>query len=314
MYRINKIIHPEIFQGKYQKKHYFEGWYFKVIDSNMEHALAIIPGISIEEKDTHAFIQVLNHESKAEYIRYEITDFRYNEKKFEFEIGENYFSHGLIRLNIVGNELSIKGQLQFHNVIKLPKTILRPGIMGPFSYIPYMECYHGIVSIHHDITGQLNITGKQVDFCNGYGYTEKDWGRSFPENWVWFQSNHFGKDDVTLMFSVAKIPCLGSAFTGFLSFLRLKKRIYVFATYTGAKIRKLDYNKENVRVIVQDLRFRLEMKVTFALGGNLRAPKDGLMKRDIIESINAVAKVKFTDRSGNIIYKGEGTNTGLEIV
>jgi len=80
MYRINKIIHPEIFQGKYQKKHYFEGWYFKVIDSNMEHALAIIPGISIEEKDTHAFIQVLNHESKAEYIRYE--------KRLNFQIEE----------------------------------------------------------------------------------------------------------------------------------------------------------------------------------------------------------------------------------
>lgn len=314
MNRLFRTFHPEIFQGENQKRHYFEGWYFKVIDSNMEHALAIIPGISIEKQDTHAFIQVLDHKNKVRYIRYDIADFQYNEKKFEIMIGENYFSRNQVRLNITKSGFNIHGQLYFHNIVELPKTILRPGIMGPFSYIPGMECYHGIVSIHHNIIGQLNLSGELVDFRNGYGYTEKDWGRSFPETWTWFQSNHFGKDDVTLMFSVAKIPCFHSAFTGFLSLLRYKKRLFVFATYTGAKIRKIDYRKDCIRIIVEDLRFRLEMKVNHVVGGNLKAPKNGLMERDIIESINAVVKVRFSDRKGNIIYQGIGTNTGLEIV
>lgn len=313
MYRLYKIFHPDIFQGKNQKKHYFEGWYYKIIDSNKQHALAIIPGISIEAEETHAFIQVLDHSNNSYYFRYHISEFYYNDKRFEIMIGNNYFSDNRIRLRMKGNTLEIQGELYFHNIIKFPQTILRPGIMGPYSYVPNMECYHGIVNIHQDISGQLNVKGKSINFQNGYGYIEKDWGRSFPEAWIWIQSNHFGSQDVTLMFSMAKIPWFHKSFPGFLTFLRYQELVYIFATYTGAKIRRLTYHKDHIRVIVQDLRFRLDIKVNQALGGTLMAPKNGCMNRALLESINAELKVRFSDRRGNIIYQGTGTNTGLEI-
>ena len=34
-----------------------------------------------------------------------------------------------------------------------PGTIFSPGIMGWYSFVPFMECKHGIVSINHDLTG-----------------------------------------------------------------------------------------------------------------------------------------------------------------
>lgn len=319
MYQLYKIKHPEIFQGKifqgkWKKNNYFEGWYYKLIDSTKEHALAIIPGVSINREDTHAFIQVLDMGNTVSYVRYDIADFQFSESKLEIMIGDNYFSRDRIRLDIIGEEIKLNGELMFNNIIELPKTFLRPGIMGPFSYLPFMECYHGIININHDINGYLNLSGNQVDFSNGYGYIEKDWGRSFPETWIWFQSNHFKTSDVTIMFSVAKIPFLGSAFTGFLSFLRLQEHTFVFATYTGAKIRKLICNSKGIEVIIEDFRFRMEMRATTSQGGEIKAPKNGLMNRNITESINAVVNVRFSKRTGSILYEGTGTNAGLEIV
>jgi hypothetical protein len=313
MYRIYKLFHPEIFQGRYQKKHYFEGWYYKIIDKDKEHALAVIPGISLDKNDSHAFIQLLDHDNHAFYFRYELSEFMYHPRKFEVKIGNNYFSKDKILLNLKEKDVNIHGRLNLFNRIEFPKTILRPGIMGPYSFVPFMECYHGIVSIHHDVGGQLMLSGEKVDFTGGYGYVEKDWGKSFPEYWIWFQSNHFKTRDVTVMFSIAKIPWLFGAFTGFISFLRLKENVIVFATFTGAKLSRLEYKSNRIRVVLTDRRYRLEMEADKTDGGTLMAPKNGLMKQQITESINAVVKVRFSDRKGNIIFEGTGTNTGLEI-
>ena len=54
--------------------------------------------------------------------------------------------------------------------------------MGPFSYLSFMECYHGILSMKHSLEGTLSWNGQLIDFTNGIGYLEKDWGSSFPCN------------------------------------------------------------------------------------------------------------------------------------
>lgn len=238
MYFLRKLLNPDIYQGRYKKKNYFEGWYFKIIDKKTENALAVIPGVSFDKyrKECHAFIQVMDaHTCKVNYLKYNLSAFVFKKDQFEIEIGENYFSDKEIRLCIKEDELNIRGRLKFENIIAYPKTTWWPGIMGPFAFVPLMECYHGIINIHHDICGILDINGNEIDFSNGYGYIEKDWGRSFPEAWIWLQSNHFGKEDVSLMFSLAKIPWLGRYFLGFISFIRIKDKTYHFATYTKVK-------------------------------------------------------------------------------
>jgi tocopherol cyclase len=314
MYRLNKLLNPEIFQGKCKKKRYFEGWYYKIVDSRGDHAFAVIPGISIGQWDTHAFIQILDTDNKVSYFRYDICDFQFNEDKFEIMIGDNYFSKSRIRMNLVGNDISIQGDLYFSNIMEFPRSLCRPGVMGPFLYVPFMECYHDIINIQHEIIGHLKISGEMVEFNDGIGYIEKNWGSSMPKSWIWFQSNHFQPDDVSLSLNIGKAACLGGSFIGFITMFRYKDRIFMFTTYSGAKISKLFYNKNHLRVTIKDCRFRLDMGITHAAGGSIKAPINGQMSRDIVESINAVVKVRFSDRSGNILYEGIGTNGGLEIV
>lgn len=314
MYCIRKRWNPDIFQGKGKKNKYFEGWYFKITDNKMEHSYAIIPGISIGEWDTHAFIQILDSNNKVSYFHYDIDEFGYNDKKFEIMIGDNYFSKSRIRLNIVGQGINLQGDLYFCDIMEFPKTLCRPGVMGPFLYLSFMECYHDIISIQHNIIGHLTVSGKKIEFSDGIGYIEKNWGTSMPNSWLWFQSNHFEPDDVSIFLSVAKIPFMGTSFTGFLCMFRYKDRIFMFTTYNGSWISEMSQYQNKMKVTFKDCRFRLDVNITFAEGGQIVAPMKGQMCRNITESINSVVKVRFSERHGRILYKGIGTNGGLEIV
>jgi len=170
MYLLKKLFDPAIYQGKNKRENYFEGWYFKIIDHDCEHALAVIPGISYAKGgvDSHAFIQVLdarNH--RVDYLRYAISHFSFNEDKFEVSIGKNYFSDEMIKLDVGEGASRIAGELYFTNRVKYPKTLRKPGIMGPYTFIPRMECYHGIISMDHEIIGKLSLNGDTVDFNGG---------------------------------------------------------------------------------------------------------------------------------------------------
>jgi tocopherol cyclase len=317
IYWLRRILNPEIFQGKYRKDHYFEGWYFKLIDPSNDHALAVIPGISYtrEGAGPHAFIQILdarNH--RVDYVKYPLSDFHYSENTFEVWIGKNHFSDSSITLDVGEGQARISGTLSFDKLVKYPKTVRKPGIMGPYTFIPRMECYHGIVNIHHEISGSLGISGQEIDFSGGYGYIEKDWGTSFPEAWIWMQSNHFLVGDVSVMFSLAKIPWLGKFFWGFIAFVRIGDRMYDFATYSKARITALEYHGSRLRVTMRDARYTLELDAVQAPGGILKAPKNGMMARDILESIDAEVTVRLASNQGQLIYEGQGSHTGLEVV
>ncbi len=314
MYQIRKRWNPDIFQGKNKKKNYFEGWYYRITDKQGEHSLAVIPGISIGEWDTHAFIQVLDSENNVSYFHYDINDFSFNEKNLEIMIGDNYFSKSRISLNIVGKKISFHGDLYFTNIMEFPKSFFRPGVMGPFLLLPFMECYHDIISIQHGIIGRLKVSGKSIDFTDGVGYIEKNWGKSMPKSWIWFQSNHFEPSDVSLFLCVAKIPCLGSSFTGFLSLFRYKDRIFTFTTYNGSWISRMFQNENKIRLTFRDCRFRLDISITYTKGGQILAPVNGQMCRNILESMNAVVKVRLSLRNGDVLYEGIGTNGALETV
>jgi len=47
MYWLRKIWSPELFQGIYKSKNYFEGWYYKLISADHKHIYAVIPGIAL---------------------------------------------------------------------------------------------------------------------------------------------------------------------------------------------------------------------------------------------------------------------------
>ncbi len=316
MKRLKRLLHPEVFQGIHKRKNYFEGYYYKIVDEHEKNSFAIIPGIAYDKEGKgHSFIQTINSlQYQTEYVKFPVESFKPKEDAVDLRIDDNHFTRDGVQINLKEAKYPVYGTLKFKNQEPFPRTLLRPGIMGPFSYVPFMECYHGVVNIHHEIEGKLNINGEDVDFTNGYGYIEKDWGRSFPKWWVWMQSNHFEEENISLMFSVAKIPWLGQHFTGFLSFLKIKDKLFLFSTYTGAQIKKLHYQDGLIEILVADQHHMLKISGRYEENGILKAPKNGLMERLISESISSSVKVVLIDRQGKILFKGNGKNAGLEVV
>lgn len=319
LHSIRKIWQPAMYQGKAQMRGYFEGWYYKFANSTELNIGALIPGVSFDKTglQTHAFIQYLdNTGTLSHYFRYDIKQFSYSRDKAEIQIGSSYFSPTRIEIDIAEKPAAIKGTLDFKNIHPWPVTLFSPGAMGWYAFVPSMECYHGVVSFDHEIAGQLAFNGKTVDFSGGRGYTEKDWGRSFPDYHIWIQTNHFEKPGTSLMVSIASIPWLGRSFDGFLIGLWHDGKLFKFTTYTGARITTFHYDAEKLVIGVQSKHHRLEIETAYKKGAELRVPVVGEMQGRLSESLSAAVRVKLFELvSGQAtgIFEGTGRHAGLEI-
>lgn len=299
-----------MYHGWGRKRRYFEGWYFKMIDPSGQHAIAVIPGISMDPAgERHAFIQVFDGtRGQAFYYSFAEEEFRPSPKEFALHLGDNFFSSSRLRLELP----DFQGELTFHNLHPWPKTLGAPGIMGWYSFVPFMECYHGVVSLHHHIEGRIQYREQTLPFDGGIGYMEKDWGTSFPGAWIWMQTNHFDQDQpVCLMASVARIPWIGSAFTGFIAGFLWEGQLHRFATYTGAKL-QATVQDGCAKLVFEDKRHRLEATAWPAEGAALISPLKGEMTGKVNESIQARIEVVFC-KDGKQVFSGTGKHAGLEI-
>lgn len=303
--------HPERYHGWGRTRRYFEGWYFKVVTADESEALAFIPGIAMNEAgEQHAFVQVMHGKhNRAAYHPFEGADFRPAPDRFYVTVGDNQFSADEMVLHLP----DVQGRLTFKGQQSWPKMLGAPGIMGWYSFVPFMECFHGVVSLYHTLEGVLNIAGRPVDFGGGIGYIEKDWGRSFPRAYVWMQANHFrGTPPASLLASVAHIPWMGSHFIGFISGFWLDGRLYRFATYNGAKKHLYIDADETVHLTYQTRQHRLHIVAHQAPGVALASPLSGAMTGKINESLQARVQVELWEGNQRL-FEGTSLTSGLEV-
>ena len=315
VYDLRKVWHPARFQGNLRNHRYYEGWYFKVVSEDLSHRFAFIPGISLGE-DPHAFIQVIDGSTgESQYYRFPVEDFSYSRKTFAVRIAGNFFSDREMFIDVGKGQHHYKGEIRFSGNRRFPVTLSRPGIMGWYRYVPFMETYHGVVSLNHQLHGQLVNNSDTLFFDNGSGYIEKDWGSSMPRAWIWMQSNSFSQqDDISFMLSVAHIPWLGSSFTGFLGFLMFNGQLLPFATYTSARLQKVDVLEDEVNIEITGKGFKLFISGNKGIRGVLLAPVTGVMSRPIHESLDAEISLRLEDASGKVLFQGTTLQAGLELV
>ncbi|MBN1500127.1 MAG: hypothetical protein JW982_08230 [Spirochaetes bacterium] len=313
MKTLHQLFNPHVFQGTLNKKGYFEGWYHKHSSRDGKSVFSIIPGISLGD-DSHCFIQFIDNKSgETAYFRFNLEKFNYDRRTYSINIDNNQFSRNGFYIDICQRNLTLKGYAVYTDNIFYPGRIISPGIMGPFSFIPFMECNHGIVSINHKTSGHLKYNDHEYLLNNDAGYIEKDWGSSFPEEWIWLQANNFKIPDICIMASIAKIPWLGSSFYGFLCFLYLNGKLYRFMTYNFSRIRKLGYKNSMLTVHLKNNKYLLEIDVLCEAGRNLAAPINGKMDRIVKESINSRISFTLKDKTGNIVAEDSSHSGGLEI-
>jgi len=309
------IFKPEVFQGSMSYKRYFEGWYFKNVSKSMDQVYSFIPGVSLNPENPHCFIQVINGlTGNTQYIEYPLSSFTYNKNNFLVRVGDSVFTTDYMMLSIDSPAIKVGGRLSYSGSIKYPSSLVSPGIMGWYSFVPFMECKHGVVSVSHRIDGSLTVDGEQLDFSGGKGYIEKDWGKSFPESWIWLQSNNFENSDACIMMSIAKIPWLRKYFTGFLGFLYLKGVFYPFSTYNKSEITALTLVDEKLTLGFKSKNYQLNITATLKQSGILLAPESGAMSRRIKESIDSELDIELLSHKGEVVYSDKACRAGLEVI
>lgn len=308
--RIKATWNPNRYHGWGKRKNFFEGWYFKLVDQTRQYALALIPGISMDKDGKQeAFIQVLDDvNGQAQYHNFLFNDFKADPDRFQVSIGENQFSAEKIMLNLPG----LNGEIQISNLIEWPKAAFAPGIMGWYSFVPFMQCYHGVVSMNHRLDGHLYLGDTLLDFDGGKGYIEKDWGKSFPKAWIWIQSNHFDDHpEVSLMASAAHIPWMGNYFIGFLVGILWKGEVIRFATYLGSKM-QVSLDEKKVVLTFESKKHRLVIEAQKEQGAELISPISGDMVGKIDESIRSVSTFELFE-GDKLLAKGTSHRTAMEL-
>lgn len=321
LHRVKRIWRPEEFHFHHalnERGTRFEGWYFKLVDARGEKPCAIIPGVFLGN-DAHAFIQVLDGRTgMADYHRFPLRAFRASRDGLDFHIGRCHFTDSGITLDICADETDarkqVAGRIDFGSWRAWPVTLSSPGVMGPYSFAPFMECNHGILSMDHAIAGELLFDGITTSFGDGRGYVEKDWGRGFPSGYIWTQSNHFAKQGVSISASVAMIPWLTGAFRGHLIGFLLDGRLFRFTTYTGSMIEYVAVDDDYYHLTVRDRRHRLELRARRQEGALLHAPYDSQMLRRVAETMSSRIEVRLEEiAGGDVVFEGLGEHCCLEV-
>jgi len=296
---------------------YFEGWYFKLADAEGQQPYAIIPGIFLGS-NPHAFVQVLDGRAgNASYYRFALEDFRADGERFAVEVAGSRFGREGIDLDIPpegsGGAPGIRGSVRFEGWHPWPVTLTSPGVMGPYSFVPFMECNHGILSLDHALAGELAVGERTTRYEGGRGYVEKDWGRRFPSGYVWTQSNHFDTEGVCVTASVARIPWLTGDFRGFLVGILHSGVLHRFTTYNGGEIEHLRLSDTHLHLRVRNRDHRLELESRKAEGGVLHAPYENAMIERVAETMTSETDVCLsTLANGSVVYEGRGRNACLE--
>lgn len=281
---------------------YFEGWYFK--HQNETNTIAFIPGVNYEANGRKsAFVQVITDHSSYN-IPFPITAFHLCPHVLSIRIGEQLFSQRGIRVNLNTSDFQCRGTIKY-GPLKPPES----DVMGPFRFIPFMECNHGVISMKHRLKGSLEVNGVVMDFDDGIGYIEKDWGSSFPKKYLWVQCNRFPEPTCSVMVSIAEIPLFGFSFNGCIAVLLYRGSEYRFATYNGVRILRWD----KTGFLLKQHEMMLEAEITGTNGFNLNAPQNGVMNRIIRESSICRARFRFY-YEGHLIFDLQSDEAGFEFV
>ena len=257
----------------------FCGWYFRC--QSKDRTVALIPAAHTVKGDRTGSLQIIT-EAGSLLVPFSREDVSVSPEHPRAVLGKSVFRENGIWLNAHTAQVSVSGELRFG-----PLSPIRYDIMGPFRYVPFMECRHSVASMRHTVNGNLCVNGTSYHFANAAGYLEGDRGRSFPRRYAWTQCFFEGG---SLMLSIAEIPLGALRFQGIIGIVCVDGLEYRFATYLGAKAEKLS----DGQIVVRQGRTVLSAALLEKRAHSLKAPACGAMSRNIRENVACRAAYRFS--------------------
>ncbi|CAF4378718.1 unnamed protein product [Rotaria sp. Silwood2] len=282
----------------------------------------------MNDDNRHAFV-LAAYDNTSHYFRFSFENFSSASSSNEFGVmidrdgKQNIFSSQTVIVDVEPKDEDdaterLKLNLTLTSHVPLPDlSWIAPGTMGPLSWIPILQCYHHVLSMRHDIHGSIKIGDYEQTNISGVGYTEKDWGSSFPSAWIWGQTNQWmNATSASLFFSFASVPWYFELeLPGFLIVFEYNHQFYRFNTYLLSIIHDFSVNnsKKHISFTVYDILFQYKLVVTIDLTDAndallLYGPRHGRMEKFVKEFLSD--SILFDVQLSQLIY----TNTNDRLI
>lgn len=144
----------QIIQGGFPIRNYFCGWYSRC--QSEQQTLAVIPSVHQTKVSKFCTIQLIT-DTQSFHIHFPYSDF--HKKDNQISISGNQFEKEGITLDIHTPDLHVTGSARFGTFMPI-----KYNIVGPFRYVPFMQCRHSIYSMRPSVDGTLSINSTPYVF------------------------------------------------------------------------------------------------------------------------------------------------------
>ncbi len=284
----------------FKKKNVFEGWYVRVLEPKKKVNLAFILALSVHEGDPHAFIQIFDGTSgENRYYRYPAESFSC--KDGTLDVGESSLSLEHIAIRVP--DFHLRGR------IAVTKDAGKKSSMGFFRHLP-LECFQEVVYLEATMQGEMETDKGKLPLA-ATSYMEKTYGKSFPTEWFWLQTNTFEETGTALSMAGGRVPFKRFSLFGFFAHFHHDGRMHLFATHNMSSL-AITEEKDHVRFALKKGKWRLLVEVRQADATVLVGPgKNARMRRDVEETLSARAHVTL-EKSRRKVFQAEGVRAGFE--
>jgi tocopherol cyclase len=288
---------PYELRGNLNRKQYFEGWFQKIYLKELQVSMIIIYGYATRNtEDTTGFIQLILPGNNPLLLLYPKSLISWDTKKHIIQIGNNYFSPEKIKIQT--NEMQVDLQLVNNQVIKTFRNS-----MGYHYFIPNLPCYHSIMNRSHLVSGEIYYQDNSYSLNSDWGYWEKNWGTSFPENYCWIHAVDPKNEQVSLLFSTAEIKWLGKSFKRHLGHIRLGEREIDLRELKGFTLEILLLTHNNHVIRISSNKIHIDISITIQYKAILKGPEEGNLSRDILHHTDATIDVFITENEMTSMYQ-----------
>jgi tocopherol cyclase len=185
---------------------------------------------------------------------------------------------------------------------------------GLLSYLPIFEPGWQVLMAHGLATGAIDWNGKIYEFTNAPAYSEKNWGRSFPQKWFWINCNSFSNvSDLALTAVAGKRQVLWWMESPGLIGLHYQNKFYEFVPWNSQISWQIQPWGE-WKMQAYNSKYYVEILGLTEDGGSLvRVPtKNGLAFR-CRDTMKGKLSIELREDTGKTIVKAYSSLAGLEI-
>ncbi len=185
---------------------------------------------------------------------------------------------------------------------------------GWLSFIPILEPGWQILMAHGLATGWIECRGERYEFSRAPAYSEKNWGRSFPEKWFWINCNSF--DDTVglaitagggrrkILWQTEEVAMIG---------IHYRDRFYEFVPWNSQVYWQIQpWGEWRMQATNRD--FKIELMGTTDLAGTMvSTPTERGMVMCCRDTLKGRLAIELSTRKGDRIISAISNNAGLEV-